>query len=210
MIEMPCTQGEPDWFAARRGVITATRAADLLRRTSRGWAASRAKMVAKIAMERIDSAPRDAVTSRTMARGHELEPEAIGTYEFERGVSVRRVGLVLHDDFPQFGCSPDGLVGEDGGVEVKCPDAPDKMADYLLNGAHVAEYEGQVRHCLYITGRKWWHVVAFDPRTPNGWNLAIGEVFAPECWAEYEADLLEVDAEINAMVARLHDVRGAA
>lgn len=211
MIELDHEQGTLDWHLARRGRITATRAAALMKRNKNGSKpASYAQTVAKIAMERIDASPRDLVTSRTMERGHELEPDAAIAYEMETGREPRTVGLCLHPKHEQFACSPDRLVGDDGGLEIKCPDAPDKMVAYLLEGAHLEEYEGQVRHCLYVTGRKWWDIAAYDPRPPAGWNLVIERMKAPDDWSDYEAELLAVDAEINAMVDKLNAVRRVA
>lgn len=204
-------QGSPDWHIARRGLITATRAAALMKRNKNGSKpAAYAQMVAKIAMERIDAAPRAQVTSRTMERGHELESEAATIYTLETGRPTQVVGFCIHPKHDQFACSPDRLVGRDGGLEIKCPDAPDKMVNYLLNGDHLPEYEGQVRHCLYVTGRKWWDIAAYDPRPPAGWNLAVERMAAPDSWDEYEDELLLCDAEINVMVDLLRSVRRVA
>ncbi|MEM9599442.1 MAG: lambda exonuclease family protein [Pseudomonadota bacterium] len=211
MLRVEVQQGSPDWHNARRGLITATRAADLMKRNKNGSKpASYAQTVAKIAMERIEAAPRALITSRTMERGHDLEDDAAIAYQMETGRDVEVVGLCLHDRYPQFACSPDRLVGTDGGLEIKCPDAPDKMVSYLLEGAHLPEYEGQVRHCLYVTGRKWWDIAAYDPRPPAGWNLVIERMGSPDDWSEYEAELLSVDAEIDATVERLRAVRRVA
>lgn len=207
MRKLDVEQGTEEWFEARKGKITATRAAGLLKRTTRGWAASREQMIKKIAMERLDAERRASATSRTMERGHDLEPDAIANYEMERGVDVERVGLILHATYDQFACSPDGLVGKDGGLEIKSPDAPDKQVDYLLKGSHLEEYEGQLLHSLYVTGRKWWDIVGYDPRPPAGLNLAIRRMSALTDWSSYEAELLEVDRLINDMVARLQQVR---
>lgn len=207
MRKIDVEQGSEEWFDARKGKITATRAAGLLKRTTRGWAVSREQMIKKIAMERLNAERRASPTSRTMERGHILEPDAIANYEMERGVEVERVGLILHAKYDQFACSPDGLVGEDGGVEIKSPDAPDKQVDYILTGSHLEEYEGQLLHSLYVTGRKWWDIVGYDPRPPAGLNLAVRRMDALIDWSSYEAELLEVDGLINETVKRLQDVR---
>ena len=207
MRRVDVVQGTEEWLDARKGKITATRAAGLLKRTTRGWAASRGQMIKKIAMERLDAERREGSTSRTMERGHSLEPDAIANYEMERGVDVERVGLILHATYDQFACSPDGLVGKEGGVEIKAPDAPDKQVDYLLTGSHLEEYEGQLLHSLYVTGLPWWDIVGYDPRPPAGLNLAIRRMDALTDWSAYEAELLAVDAEINDMVKRLQEVR---
>lgn len=211
MREVECEQGSAEWLEARRGVITATKAAALLARNSRGWAASRARVIAELAMERLHAEPPENRVSAAMVRGTELEGDARTTYEMERACEVETIGFCLHDRFDRYGASPDGLVGDDGGVEFKVPDSVAKMVGYLDDPAALrAEYEGQAIHNLFVTGRKWWHIAAYDPRAPGGLNLAITTVNPPTDWAAYEAELATVDAEIDALVASLDAKRSLA
>ncbi len=90
-----------------------------------------------------------------MKRGKELEPEAISAYEFENNVSVQRVGYCTPYAGCAYGCSPDGLIGEDGGLEVKCPATLKKHVEYYDKGKLPTAYKGQVYGFLYVTKRKW-------------------------------------------------------
>ena len=103
--------------------------------------------------------------NRHTRRGNELEAEAVGNYAFDTGQRVHHVGLVL-SDCRRFGCSPDGLVGDDGGLEIKCPDGPTMSAwtrMYRRTGSIPHEHLPQVHGSLIVTGRAWWDFLAYCP-----------------------------------------------
>jgi hypothetical protein len=106
----------------------------------------------------------DGPATAAMRNGTATEPEARRWYEFEHDCTVRQVGIMLSDD-GRIGASPDGLVDEDGGVEIKCP-AGKTHIGYLLDGGLPAEYKPQVHGCLVVSERKWWDFVSYKAGLP--------------------------------------------
>ena len=96
-----------------------------------------------------------------MRRGHELEPEARMEHEIQTGLIVTQVGLVKTDD-GVFGASADGFIGDDGGAEYKCFLAPEKLRSFHIDN-DASEIMDQVQGCMWITGRKWWHIGMYCP-----------------------------------------------
>jgi hypothetical protein len=130
-----------------------------------------------------------------MQRGTELEPYARERYFYETGNSVEEVGFCLHDDY-QAGASPDGLIGEDGGLEIKCP-LGGTMVSYLRVGRLPSKYWQQVQGCLHITGRKWWDFMAYHPdMKPLIVRVERDEAFI----AALNALLIDVVKEIESLV----------
>ncbi|QHF08645.1 lambda exonuclease family protein [Pseudomonas syringae] len=116
----------------------------------------------ELAVERIGGAPLDGgFETWQMRRGHELEPEARMEHEIQTGLIVQQVGLVKTDD-GAFGASADGFIGEDGGSEYKCFLAPDKLRTFHIDN-DASEVIDQVQGCMWITGRKWWHIGMYCP-----------------------------------------------
>jgi putative phage-type endonuclease len=197
-------QRTPEWFAARAGCITASRAADLMARTRTGPAASRENLIATLAVELITGQCVETFTNAAMARGVELEPLALAHYEFVRGVEVEPAAFIRHPTLPRVGCSPDGLVGTDGLVEIKCPAAMAKHLAALRSGAHATEYRWQLQCQMAVTGRQWVEIASFDPRWPEHLRLAITRVDRdPEAIAEFQSACREATAEIDALVFEL-------
>lgn len=116
----------------------------------------------ELAVERIGGAPLDGgFETWQMRRGHEMEPEARMEHEIQTGLIVTQVGLVKTDD-DAFGASADGFIGEDGGSEYKCFLAPDKLRSFHIDN-DASEVIDQVQGCMWITGRKWWHIGMYCP-----------------------------------------------
>lgn len=201
---MPFEQRTPEWFAVRAGAFTASRMADLMARTKTGPSASRKNMITTLAVERLTGQCVETYTNGAMQRGVELEQEALDAYAFERGVAVVSQAFIKHPTLERVGCSPDGLINDDGLVEVKCPAAMAKHLDALQSGAHATEYRWQLQHQLFVTGREWVDAVSYDPRFPSGLQLAIKRVFKDaedqEALAE---EIAKADAEIEAIVDAL-------
>ena len=202
-------QRDEAWFAARAGVITASRVADLMARTKSGVSAKRSNMIATLTAERLAGQCVETFANDAMRRGTELEPEALNAYAFECDVTVESVAFVLHETIANTGCSPDGLVGDDGLVEVKCPSAMDKHLKALKAGAHAVEYRWQLQHQLFITGREWVDAVSYDPRWPQGLQLAIKRVFVnAEDQEALKEEIARSNAEIDAGVEELRRLGG--
>lgn len=204
-------QRTDEWMAARAGQFTASRASALMARTKTGPSASRAELITTLAIERLTGECVPAYANSAMQRGTELEPLALAAYTAERGVWVEEVAYIRADDLPNTGCSPDGLVGFDGLVEAKCPANPSKHVEALRDGAHAREYRWQLQHQLMVTGRQWVDALSFDPRFPEGLQVAITRVERDEAAiAELRAAIIEADAEVDALVAELSNMQAAA
>ena len=199
-------QESEDWMKARAGNFTASRASDLMARTRSGPSTSRANLIATLAVERITGECVATYTNAAMQRGTDLEAEARDAYSFERGVAVVETGYVAHPSLPHVGASPDGLVGGDGLVEIKCPAAMQKHLDALRSGAHADEYRWQLQHQLLVTGRQWVDAASYDPRYPDGLQLAIVRVPRDEkAIAELVAAIKAADPEVETIVAELRE-----
>lgn len=213
MIILPHPQGTEEWLRARAGVFTASNFGDLMATTRSGPSTSRARLITKLAIERITGQPQATFQNDAMRRGNELEPFARAAYEAETGLLVQTVGLALHDQYRFIGASMDGIATDDGLVEFKCPDNQDKHVQALRDGAHAEEYHWQIQGQLYVAGPqfKWTDAVSFDPRFPEGLQLAITRVARDEAAiAKLEAACIAANDEAEALVAELLSMRRAA
>ena len=157
MIIHEMEQRSEEWFAIRKGKMTASNAAAIAANGKGLETYIHQVVVGKITGN--DQSP--FVGNRHTERGNELEPEARLSYEVARDVMVEQVGFIEQDEY--VGCSPDGLVGEDGGLEIKSPD--DIKYFKLLTGTEKIDeaYVWQAQMCLLITGRKWWDLLYYNP-----------------------------------------------
>ena len=114
-------QGSPDWFTARLGIVTASRVADIVARTKSGYSASRANYMAQLLAERLTGNVAESFSNAAMQWGVDHEPAAKAAYEFFNDADIETLGFVAHPTITMAGASPDGAVGLDGLVEVKCP-----------------------------------------------------------------------------------------
>jgi putative phage-type endonuclease len=168
-------QGSPEWKALRCGRVTASRVADVVARTKTGYSASRANYLAQLIAERLTGTPAESYTNAAMQHGTETEPEARCAYEFYQGAAVEQVAFVSHPKIDQAGASPDGLVGDDGLVEIKCPNTATHL-ETLLGQAVPAKYTDQMQFQMACTGRKWCDFVSYDPRMPEHMRLFVRRV----------------------------------
>ena len=168
-------QGSDEWLAARVGKVTASRIADLTAKTKSGWGAGRKNYMAELIAERLTGAAANNFTNSAMQWGTETEPLARSAYEFETDLDVVEVGLVSHPTIKNSAASPDGLVNEDGGVEIKCPNTATHI-DTLLNEKIPDKYIKQMQWQMACTGRRWCDFVSFDPRLGARLSLFIKRV----------------------------------
>ena len=197
-------QESQDWMLARAGKFTASRAADLMARTKSGPSASRGNLIAMLVAERMTRQPVETYRNAAMERGTELEAEARDAYSFATGQAVEETGFVEYADLPNTGCSPDGLIDDDGLVEIKVPASMAKHLDALLRGSHAAEYRWQLQHQLMVTGRQWVVAASYDPRWPDHLQLATVRVERDEeAITELAAAIREADAEVESFIAAL-------
>lgn len=166
MIVLDCPQGSREWLEARLGIPTASCFDEILTPATLKLAKGATLYRNLLLAEWMLGYPIEQPVNGWMERGIMLEPQARASYELTHDVVVRTVGLVLRDD-RQVGGSPDGLVGEDGGIELKCP-APQTHVGYLMEPTTlVQKYRHQVQGCLYLTGREWWDLVSYCPGLPT-------------------------------------------
>lgn len=196
-----CIQGTPEWHSARAGRVTASRIADLMAKTKTGWGAGRANYLAELVAERLTGTVAEGFTNAAMKWGTDMEPEARTAYSFMRDMEVTPVGFVIHPTIEMSGASPDGLVGDDGLVEIKCPNTATHI-DTLLNGAVPEKYIRQMQWQMACTGRKWCDFVSYDPRLPARMQLFVERVAmdpSNEIENAVRGFLAEVDATVSAL-----------
>ena len=150
-----CPQGSDLWFKTKLGKVSASRFKDVLnKKTGRGL------YMRRLAGEVLTGQQADAFSNDYMAEGLEKESQARAYYEQTNAVEVQQVGFFQSDDF--VGISPDGLIGSDGGLEIKCP-IPSTHIKYVQEDRLPTEYVAQVQGSLLVTGRQWWDFVSFSP-----------------------------------------------
>lgn len=204
-------QGTPEWLALRAGKFTGSRFADLMAVTRSGPSASRSNLITMLALERLTGEPEQTFQNDAMRRGSELEPFARGAYEAYTGELVEIVAFVPHPTLTSVGVSPDGYVGDDGLIEIKCPASQSKHLAALRDGSHAQEYHWQIQGQLWVCGRQWCDAVSFDPRFPAGLQLAIKRVTRDEeAIAKLEAACIKADSEVDAIVEELRNMKEAA
>lgn len=203
MIVIDCIQGSPEWHAARCGKATASRIGDIVARTKTGWGASRANYAAELIAERLTGAPAERFQNDAMRWGTEQEPRARMEYEFRTDASVQTIGLVRHPSIVASLASPDGLVGDVGLVEIKCPNTATHIE--TLRGAEIdGKYVKQMQWQMACTGRAWCDFVSFDPRMPAQMALHIRRVSRDDkLIADLERDVAAFLVEIDAVEAEL-------
>ncbi len=194
-------QGSEAWINQRLGKVTASRVADLMARTKTGWGAGRANYMAELLCERLTGQRAEQYENSSMIWGRDTEPQARAAYEFLTGLSVTEVGFVDHPSIVMAGCSPDGLVGDGGLVEIKCPNSATHI-ETLLSETVPSKYRIQMMWQIACTGREWCDFVSFDPRLPADMQIWIkriqpeaGEIDAME--AAVREFLMELDDKIG-------------
>ena len=158
-------QGSEEWHAARLGSVTASRVSDVMAKTKTGYSASRTNYMMELLCQRLTGKREEGFTSAAMQRGTELESSARSVYEAENGVIVIECGLVQHSTIAMFAASPDGIIGSDGLLEIKCPNTSTHI-DFLRTGKPDGKYQLQMLAQMACTGRKWCDFVSFDDRLP--------------------------------------------
>ncbi|GAH97030.1 YqaJ-like viral recombinase domain protein [compost metagenome] len=195
-------QRSAEWFAARLGCVTASRVKDVMA-SGRGGApsATRKNYMMELLCERLtgqQSGP-DLSNKPAVQRGVELEPFACMAYEADKGLMVVETGLVMHPTIAGFGASPDGLVGDDGVLEIKCPNTATHIAT-MQSERHDPQYEWQMLAQMACTGRAWADFVSYDDRLPEPLQYVCHR---------FERDfkrIREMESEIKAFLEELSDL----
>jgi hypothetical protein len=165
MIISPHEQGTDAWLAARLGKPSASCFSKLITMTGKPSASADA-YINQLLGERLTGKSEPHYTSEAMILGTEREPEARADYEFITGNKVDQFGFIL-DDSQSYGCSPDGLIGDDGGLEVKCPAQTTQAGYWRDKQSGVKKYYQQIQGCMWVTGRKWWDFFSYHPDMPH-------------------------------------------
>lgn len=163
MIRLDMEQGSPEWFAARLAIPTASRFDEII--TPKTWklSSSSTKYAHELIAAEILGYDVNMASSGFMARGVELESDAVLFYEMHHDLDTEQVGFILRDD-KRVGCSPDRLVGNDGLLEIKCPSAAVHIG-YLLNES--IGYTMQVQGQLWLAEREWCDTLSYNPELPS-------------------------------------------
>lgn len=196
-------QRSPEWFQARLGRLTASRVADMMAKTRSGWGASRANYAWELAIERLTGEPTPSFCSPAMQWGIDQEDRARAAYQIHALCAVDEVGFIEH---PKLfaSASPDGLVGDDGMLEIKCPGSA-AHGEFLLNGRIPDKYLSQMLFQMACAPkRQWCDYASYDPRFPEPMRLRVKRVERDDkAIAEIEDCAAEFLAEVEETVARL-------
>lgn len=202
-------QGSPEWLAARCGSLGASQVAEALARTKSGWGAGRKNASARIVAERLTGVPAESFTNAAMQWGNDQEPAARSDYSFVTGHEVALIGLVKHPEIAGTHASPDGLVGDDGLVEIKCPNTATHI-ETLLREKIDGKYVTQMQWQMACTGRRWCDFVSYDPRVIANMQLFIKRFERDDdAIAEMEREVRAFLAEVDETVAALEAKYGA-
>lgn len=158
MIELNMEQRSPEWYVARAGVITASGYTNLPL-SHRKYTFVRDKVTEIITGEAIHL---DLSGNKHVQRGVDMEDAARQAYEAHTGNKVQEIGFVFRDESRRVGCSPDGLIGDDGLIEIKCPSTPVHLNN-AIEGPSL-DYKRQMQFQMYVTGRQWCDFVSWDDR----------------------------------------------
>jgi putative phage-type endonuclease len=206
MIEM-MEQGTEEWFTIRIGKVTASRVADVIAKTKTGYSATRDNYMAQLVCERLTGQKGDSFSNAAMQHGTDTEPLARAAYEALQDVLVDEVGFVPHPSIEMAGASPDGLVGEDGLLEIKCPNTATHI-ETLLSQSVPGKYNTQMQFQMACTGRQWCDFVSFDNRLPEELQLFVKRVPRDTVFIRLiEAEIIQFLAELDDKINKLMKVK---
>lgn len=190
-------QGSPEWLAARAGKVTASMISNVLAKLE---TAAYRDYQAQIVAELLTGKPQGSdFTNEAMQFGTEQEPFARSAYEVSRGIMVDEVGLVLHPTIDRAGASPDGLVGSDGLVEIKCPKVATHLS-YICAGVVPTKYRNQMLWQMACTERGWCDFVSFRPDLPEHLQLFVIR------FQRDEVKIKELTTAVNSFLAQVDEM----
>ena len=199
-------QRTTEWHTARLGKVTASRVADVIAKTKAGYGASRANLMADLICERLTGQPASTFSNAAMEWGTEQEPHARAAYSARTGELVEEVGFIDHPRIANSGASPDGLVGNDGLVEFKCP-ATATHLDTLLAQTVPGKYIAQMQWQMACTGRLWCDFVSYDPRLPEHLRMFVKRVDRDNDYIKtLEAEVTLFLSELEEKLSKLEEI----
>lgn len=199
----PGAQRSPEWLAERAGHVTCSRFRDVMDFNKSGKESSkRAAYRKEVVIERITGRPLEHYVSGPMLDGIEREPMAKMSYEARTGAILRDCGFQRHQSIKWVGGSPDALIGDDGGLECKCP-TPATHIDTLLFGMD-AEHLPQVQGLMWIFGAQWWDFASYCPVFDEPLRTYVQRIERDETYiAELAGNVLQFLDEVAALELRL-------
>lgn len=196
-------QGTPEWHQERCGKATASRIADIIATTKSGPSASRKNYLAQLVAERLTGMAAETHTNAAMQWGRDIEEQARATYAFLKNVNVDLAPFVLHSSISDSGASPDGFIGSDGLIEIKCPNTATHI-DTLLSAKIDSKYITQMQWQMACTGRAWCDFVSYDPRMPEHLSIWVQRVPRDNAKiAELETAVREFLSDVESIVQAL-------
>lgn len=198
---MNILQRSEDWHSERCGKVTASRVKDLNAKPTKGKALNALGLT--ILAERITGLQEEIKQNAAMQWGIDNEPYAIAAYENKTGNFVLGNGVIDHPFIEMFAASPDGLVGEDGQIEVKCPNTTTHL-NTLLTGVVPNEHLPQITCQLACTRRQWCDFVSYDPRLEPELQIIIIRIFAKDLdITGLESDVRKFNKSIDEAIGKL-------
>lgn len=197
-------QGTDQWLLDRAGKFTGSEFESVLGRKKDGTPLkARQDLIWQVAVERLTGLPEVGPDSFSLRWGKDVEPYAREAYELDTGLLVVQSPFVKHPRFPFAGCSPDGLVGTDGGIEMKCPKSSAIHLARFVDGMP-AEHVAQVQGAMWVTGRAWWDFVSYDPRFKDEHRLYRLRVTRDEAYIKkLEEEVIKAEAEVQVLIEKL-------
>jgi putative phage-type endonuclease len=191
------------WFSARCGRVTASRISDVVARTKTGWAASRANYMTQLLIERLTGVKEEGYTNAAMQWGIDTESQARDAYVFMTDNDVEQVGFIDHPEIKMSGASPDGLVFDNGLIEIKCPTSATHL-NTMLTGKIDKKYIDQMQWQMECTDRMWCDFVSFDPRFPEEYQIFIKTIKRDEDRiSELRTGVIMFNSELDEMIEKL-------
>jgi putative phage-type endonuclease len=192
-------QGSADWLALRLGKVTASKVKDVLTK-GRGSAPSKTAetYMMELIAEKLTGQSKPFFENDAMRWGTETEPQARSMYSVNNDfVDVREVAFIEYNEF--IGVSPDGLIGDDGMLEIKCPTTTTQIKR-ALSDDYSADYKAQIQMQLWVAGREWCDFVSFDPRLDCGASYLQQRVYRDEKYIE------EMESKVFAFVDSMNEI----
>ena len=202
-IAIEVAQRTPEWFAQRVGKATASRIHHIITRTKTGWGAKREDYAADLVIELLTGLPAPSFKSPEMQWGIDNEAAGRDAYRATVFEEVTEAGFVIHPAISDAGASPDGYVGENGLVEIKCPKTSTHI-EAITKEYIQPQYLTQMQFQMACTGRKWCDFCSYDPRMPEGLQLWVKRIERDDLFiAQTETMVKEFLAEVHATVEQL-------
>ena len=197
-------QRSEEWFQARLGKVTASRVADVLAKIKSGESASRRNYKIQLVSERLTGERQETYVNQAMQDGIDREQFARDRYVQQFG-EVEEVGFIQHPTL-EAGASPDGLIGTDGIIEIKCPMAG-THTETLITQEVPSKYVPQIQFQLLVTGRKWCDFVSYNPMFPENLQVFVRRVFAnKEYQQELEDEVKQFLKEVDDVISKLKEI----